>query len=70
MNMNMKIDINNNQSRLTDWATNYWHRSDDNSNNSIKLIHIESLARVKEEGDVERNVWKNDVIEPLRICVW
>ena len=70
MNMNMKIDINNNQSRLTDWATNYWHRSDDNSNNSIKLIHIESLARVKEEGDVGMNVWKNGAIELLRMGEW
>ena len=26
------------------------HRSDDNSNNSIKLNLIESLARMKEEG--------------------
>ena len=65
--MNMKIDINNNQSRLTDWATNYWHRSDDNSNNSIKLILRE---RVKEEGDVEMNVWKNGAIELLRMGEW
>ena len=46
------------------------HRSDDNSNNSIKLILIESLARMKEEGDVEMNVWKNGAIELLRVGEW
>ena len=46
------------------------HRSDDNSNNSIKLILIESLARMKEECDVEMNIWKNGAIELLRMGEW
>ena len=46
------------------------HRSDDNSNNSIKLILIESLARMKEECDVEMNIWKNGAIELLRMSEW
>ena len=46
------------------------HRSDDNSNNSIKLILIESLARMKEECDVEMNIWKNGAIVLLRMGEW
>ena len=57
---------------MTDWATHHLHGlwSDDNANTSTKLFHMESLARMKEEGDVEMNIWKNDAFELLRMGEW